>query len=298
MLIVASQQSGNGSGTELGRRLATELGSVGYRARLHIAHDLPRSGASLVRQLRESACLIGIGGDHTLNELARVSHDAGVPLLPVPTGFGNIFAAALDLRATMAGIRETLERGRVELLDAGLIGDELFLANQGFGFLTQVQHAVEMSGSQPRHRGPRYLRYMQRAVHALLRAPLPSLRVDADGIAMAEDAPVVLVANVPSYRRFMPLVTDASPFDGRLDVVAAPPMSKSRLVTWLLGVVAGIPGCRSKMRSQRAKRITVTDASGAHEIRVAAHAIPILCPRQPAPRRDHRSPSASRLGAA
>jgi diacylglycerol kinase family enzyme len=59
---------------------------------------------------RRLDCLISIGGDDTLNEVAAAA-DLEVPLLPVPAGFGNVLARHLGHRATIASIVDLLEEG-------------------------------------------------------------------------------------------------------------------------------------------------------------------------------------------
>jgi diacylglycerol kinase family enzyme len=274
----------------MGSRLAQELRSRGQRAALRVVDDLRRARPHLVRDARDFACLVGIGGDHTLSELARVAHEARVPLLPVPAGFGNIFAAALGWRASVPAVIETLERGRLELVDAGLFRDSLFLANQGFGFLEQVKTAVELVEPLPRRCWRRYQRYVRAAVRSFARASLPRLHVDVDGEVVADRAPLAIVANVPTYRGFMPLVTDASPFDGRLDVLVAPPMSKLGLVAWLLGVLLRAPGAPRATVHRRAARITVTEGLREDVVAAVPGAVPVLLPcRAAAPRRPPRA---------
>jgi diacylglycerol kinase (ATP) len=276
--IVISDRSGRGAAAAIGARLADALRSNAYPVQVRRFDDFPRTRAHLVRDARNLACLIGVGGDHTLSELARVAHEARVPLLPVPAGFGNIFAGAFGLRPTVAAVTETLERGCVKLVDVGLCGDDLFLANLGFGFLEQVKLAVETSATIPRRRGHRYRSYLQAAVRSIARAPLPTLQVDVDGRRIADRTPFAIVANVPTYRTFMPLIPDASPFDGLLDVFVAPEMSKSGLVAWLLGLLVRAPLCRRAAVRRRAAQVSIRDGDRTNDLVVVPRAVPVLLP--------------------
>lgn len=281
--IIISARAGRGAGGDIGARLAHALRCRGHSVHVHRVDDLRRARAQLVGHARSLTCLIGIGGDHTLSELGRVACEACVPLLPVPAGFGNIFAAELGWRATVPAVIETLECGRVELVDAGLFGNSLFLANQGFGFLELTKLAVETSGHQPRQRWRRYGSYVQAALRSILHAPLPRLAVDVDGHRVADRAPLAIVANVPTYRTFMPLVMDASPFDALLDVVVAPAMSKTTLVAWLLRVLVRAPGGAVR---RRATRVGITDGTTKHDVVVVPSSVPVLLPPS---RRAHRT---------
>jgi diacylglycerol kinase (ATP) len=240
--------------------------------------DFQHTRAHLARDARNLACLIVVGGDHTLSELARVANEARVPLLPVPAGFGNIFAGAFGLRPTVAAVTETLERGRTRLVDVGLCGDDLFLSNLGFGFLERVKLAVETSGTLPRRRGLRYRSYLQAAARSIAGVPLPTLSVAVDGQPVAHRAPFAVVANVPTYRTFMPLIPDASPFDGLLDVFVAPEMSKTGLIAWLLGMLVRAPGCQRNVVRRRASQVTITEGARRADLVVVPSAVPVLLP--------------------
>ena len=276
--IVVTARSGRGAAAGIGERLAEAFRRNAYRVHVRTVGDLSHTRAQLARDALDVACLIGIGGDHTLSELARVAHEARVPLLAVPAGFGNIFAKTFGLRPTVAAVTQTLEHGRIELVDVGLCGDLLFLSSLGFGFLEHVKLAVETSATLPRRPRHRYQRYVQAAARSIARTPLPTLRVDVDGRPVADRAPFVIVANVPTYRSFMPLVHDASPFDGLLDVFVAPEMSKTRLIAWLLGFLVCAPACRRVAVRLRAAQVSIRDGERRDDITVVPKAVPVLLP--------------------
>ena len=178
------------------------------------ADDPARTRAELVRTGRGTWSLIAIGGDYTLNEMAAVAMELHVPLLPVPAGFGNILARNLGYHATISGVLELLERGTVHRIDAGRLGRSVFLANHAFGFTKDVQTAVETAPALPHPRLRRYLQYWRAAAGSIAGTPLPALAVDVDGARVADGAVMVVVANVPTYRGFLPLTPAASPSTG------------------------------------------------------------------------------------
>ena len=119
--------------------------------------------------------------------------------------------------------------------------------------LEDIQRAVEKGRAQPRRRLRRHLAYYATARRFLLGEPLPSVRVEVDGRVVAEDAAVVTVANVETYRGFLSLTPAASPVDGLLEVCAIPRAAKPvfwlRLVKLLLGSAGrwdGLVRCRGR----------------------------------------------------
>ena len=277
MQIVVSPRSGDGLAASFGRRLACHLRTDRYDVQLVSAEDPARTRDELLRTGRGLWSLIAVGGDYTLNQMAAVAMELRVPLLPVPAGFGNIFARNFGYRATVPAVLELLERGAVQPIDAGRLGHSVFLANHAFGFTEDVKTAVETTPALPHHRLRRYLQYWRAAARSVVGTPLPALRVDVDGAHVADGAVMVVVANVPTYRGFLPLTPAASPFDGLLDVFVVPAMPKTRLVALLLAFLVQAPGRWRHVRARRAARVRVTTAAGAeHDLRVLPAAVPLL----------------------
>ncbi len=129
----------------------------------------------------------------------------------------------------------------------------MFLSHRSYGMLEEIQRTVEAGRAQPRHRLRRHLAYYATARRFVLGDPLPSVRVEVDGQVVAEDAAVVTVANVETYRGFLSLTPAASPVDGLFDVCAIPRASKPvfwlRLLKLLLGSAGrwdGLVRCRGR----------------------------------------------------
>ena len=88
---------------------------------------------------------------------------------------------------------------------------------------------------------------------------------------------MVVVANVPTYRGFLPLTPAASPFDGLLDVFVVPAMPKTRLIALLLAFLVQAPGRWRHVHCHRAAGVRVTTAGGVqHDLRVLPAAVPVL----------------------
>jgi diacylglycerol kinase family enzyme len=249
-----------------------------YDVQLLVAEDPTRAREAVLGSAEALRCIIAIGGDTTINEMAAVAVALQVPLLSVPTGFGNVFANHFGYRATVPSVLQLLEHGAIQAIDAGLVGGSVFLANHAFGFTEEVKLAVESAPVLPQRRR-RYAQYWQAAARSIARTPLPALGVEADGRRLADDAAMVVVANVPTYRGFLPLIPAASPVDGLLDVFAIPAMSKVRLVALLLAFLAHAPGRWRNVRCRRAARVRVRTSDGVqHDLTVLPGAVPILLP--------------------
>jgi diacylglycerol kinase (ATP) len=275
--VVVNPRSGNGLAAGFGCRLACHLHTDRYDVQLLSADNPVRAREEVLRSAHALRCIIVIGGDATVNEMAAVALELQVPLLPVPAGFGNVFARNFGYHATVPSVLELLECGVIQRIDAGRVARRVFLANHAFGFMEDVKMAVETTGALPQRRLRRYLQYWRAAARSIMGSPLPTLGVEADGRRLADDAAMVVVANVPTYRGFLTLTPAASPFDGLLDVFAIPTMPKVRLVALLLAFLAGAPGRWRHVRCGRAARVRVTTSGGVqHDLSVLPAAVPVL----------------------
>jgi diacylglycerol kinase family enzyme len=203
-----------------------------------------------------------------------------VPLIPVPCGFGNIFARALGHAVRADSIVDLIERGPVRRADIGLAGEDIFLSHRSYGLLEDVQGAVERGRAQPRSRPRRLLAYCSAMAGELLRRmPLSSIDVEVDGTRVAENSALVTVANVETYRGFLTLTPGASPFDGLLDVCALAHASKGRLLAHLIALFLGLPGCWRGVGRWRGSRVAVSVRGRPREdLRVVAGALTVVAP--------------------
>lgn len=275
--LVVNPRAGDGLATVLGSHLVRQLRTHRYDVQLISADDPTRMREQIFRTGRGAHCLVVVGGDATLGEVAGAAMELQVPLLPVPAGSGNAFARSLGYQATIPSALELLERGVVQWIDAGRVGRSLFLANQVFGFTEDVAPAIETAPAAPQHRLRRYLHYWRSAARSVAGTPLPALGVDVDGLRVADGAVMVVVANVPTDRGLAPLTPTASPFDGFLDVFVVPPMAKTRLIALLFAFLVQAPGRWRHVRCRRASRVRVFGPDAAtHELCVLPAAVPVL----------------------
>jgi diacylglycerol kinase (ATP) len=206
-----------------------------------------------------------------------------VPFVPVPSGFGNLFAGAMGHTPRVDHVLEVLEAGETVQVDVGVRAGELFLCQEGFGLLSDIQQRVEARRARPRARWPRALwrrrlAYYRAAIRYLRSARLRPHRVTVDGRVVARDAVVVVVANVPSYGAWLPLTPEASPVDGRFDVFV---MSGSRSATLarLIGRHLRIPGADRASRLFRGRHVSVAAPdSPPVELRMLPGLLPVVVP--------------------
>jgi diacylglycerol kinase family enzyme len=255
--------------------LERALQAAGHPVRLDLFPDLDWLGQWAAASGPGFSLLIIIGGDGTLCAAAPAAVRHSIPLLPVPAGFGNLFARACQAPRRADAVVELVEHGTVIRADVGVRNGALFLCQESFGLLSDIQLRMEDSQAQPRPRWRRWLAYYQTALQHLRDTSLPSLRVEVDGRVVAEEAVVVTVANVECYGRWLPLTPAASPVDGRFDIFVMAGPSKRQILGTLLRRQLRLPGGQVDAAIHRGRHVSV---SRPPERRDELHMLPGLLP--------------------
>jgi Diacylglycerol kinase catalytic domain len=159
--IVATPGSGNGRAMATAIQLREALRARGQDVTLEVFSGLEHLRRWATTSAARSSLLICVGGDGTQSTAATAAVRRSVPFLPVPAGFGNLFARAFGHPTRVDRVVELVERGVLVHSDVGIQHGEIFLCHASFGLLSEVQDRVEANAyprvrwSLPRRRGPR-----------------------------------------------------------------------------------------------------------------------------------------------
>src|SRR2546425_1175594 len=276
--IVVTPGSGAGRALYTARRLARLLGRRGWVADVRAFDDLPSLARWAGQVAPEFSHLVCVGGDTTLSTAATAAMRCDVPFVPVPNGFGNVFAQVFGHPERAEAVAELLEHGERRRVDVGAVGDELFLSHHSYGILEQVQQVAERGRRQPKNRTLRYLWYWNVFRRFLFSTRLAGFQVDVDGVRVADDAVLVTVANVETYRGFLSLTPTAAPIDGMFDVFVIPRVSKLRRAWRLFSLWLRLSGRWHGTRIYRGRHVTVTTPRRRDELTTRRRALPLLVP--------------------
>jgi len=280
--IAVTPGSGDGRARGIARRLVRVLRRRGSTVTVESFDDL----RALTEWAQTSAPPFGVlfcvGGDATQSAAALLAQRLRIPFVPIPTGFGNLFASVFGHPSSARRAAQLLADGEVRLVDigmaAGVAGDEPFLSHKSYGFIDQVQERVEEGRRQPRGRAARLLAYYGTAIRAVWSTPLSPVSVEVDGVPVAQEAVLVTVANVETYRDFLPLTPTASPIDGRFDVFAIPRTSKLGLAWRLFQLKLRLPGRWRGVSLHRGRTVVIGRDGRRETLRVMRRALPLLLP--------------------
>src|SRR5207249_9530233 len=138
--IIVTPGSGDGRARATARRLQKALVRRGYAARIQTFANLERLLEWSATCEPDYSHLVAVGGDATLSAAAAAAVRLSIPFVPVPCGFGNMFARAFGFRDDTRRVIELFERGQVQLVFVGMAtGYEIFLSHRSYGFLAEVQ---------------------------------------------------------------------------------------------------------------------------------------------------------------
>jgi diacylglycerol kinase (ATP) len=255
--IVATPGSGSGRARDTALGLHETLRARGHEVRLELVPDLDSLRRWAGARGPSFSLLICIGGDGTVSTAAGAAARRSVPFLPVPSGFGNLFARACRHPSRVDRVVELVEHGTLLPVDVGVRNGELFLCQESFGLLFQIQQQVEASPVQPRARWRRWLAYYRRALHHLKDTPLTPFQVAVDGRVVAGDAVVATVSNVETYGRWLRLTPMASPIDGLFDVFVMSGARKRQVLARLLKRQLRLPDEAEGIQVVRGRHVSV-----------------------------------------
>ena len=278
--IIVTPGSGEGRALSVARHLADLLRERGHATAIRTYRSLGALSRWAETCEADFTHLVCVGGDATQSAAAAAAVRVDVPFVPVPNGFGNMFARAFGCPRDAEGIVKLLDEGELQRVDVGKVdGADLFLSHHSYGMLQQIQETVEKGREQPRSRTARYLAYWAMARRFVAEPPPPSLRVEIDGTVVADGAGIVTVANVETYRGFLSLTPRAVPLDGLLDVFVAPRASNLYLMARLLPLMFRIPGRWDAALVRQGRHVVVTVGERRREsVRTLPRALPILVP--------------------
>ena len=160
-----------------------------------------------------------VGGDGTINEIARSLVHTSTALAIIPCGSGNGLARHLQIPMDVKGALQVINGEKCDLIDYGKINDIPFFCTCGVGF----DAFVSMKFSQAGKRGP--LTYLEKMLQESLRYKPETYELEMDGISSHYQAFVIAVGNASQYGNNAYITPHASLSDGLLDVTILEPFN-------------------------------------------------------------------------
>lgn len=200
------------------RVMLDRLRSMGVRVRV----TPTTRGGDAVLLAREAArtadYVIAGGGDGTVREVVEGLAGTSVPLLVWPTGTENLVAKSLGFRAEVDLIPQCITAGRTVPTDVGMANGQCFLVVAGVGFDAEVVNRL----TQRRRGHITHLTYADPIWRTFWTHRYPELTIVHEGRIWWQGRGMAFVGNMARYSLGLPVVRDARPDDGLLDLLILP----------------------------------------------------------------------------
>jgi diacylglycerol kinase family enzyme/membrane-associated phospholipid phosphatase len=247
-LVLLVNTSAGTTSPRLARQLAAELPQATV-IETDAGHDIK----ALLRLGAATARILGVaGGDGTVSTASAIALEAGLPLLVIPAGTFNHFAADLGVRSARDAVA-ALRAGEAVLVDIGIAGSRPFINTSSTGVYAELVYARK----RLEDRLGRRLAEVAGLIQVLRRSQPHELMLDGRRrrlwLYFAGNCRYEPVGMAPAYR------PDLS--DGWLDirVVDAGVLARSRLVA---AVATGTLGRSRVYHSWRAESVLIGPADG------------------------------------
>lgn len=158
-----------------------------------------------------------VGGDGTINEVARALVNSETALAIIPCGSGNGLARHLMLPMNIKGALQIINSNEIHSLDYGIINEHPFFCTCGMGFDAFISAKFAAAGK----RGP--ITYAENVLKEGLVYKPETYDVTFDDGEASYKAFLISCANASQYGNDAYIAPSASMSDGLLDVVIMEP---------------------------------------------------------------------------
>ena len=161
--------------------------------------------------------VVAIGGDGTVNEVARAIVHSDTALGIIPCGSGNGLARHLLLPLNVRKAIEVINRCEIRQLDYGIINDYPFFCTCGMGF----DAFVSMKFAEAGKRGP--ITYVENVLREGLKYKPETYTIEDESGTLQYKAFLISCANASQYGNNAYIAPQASMSDGLMDVIIMEP---------------------------------------------------------------------------
>ncbi|MDO4243844.1 MAG: YegS/Rv2252/BmrU family lipid kinase [Actinomyces sp.] len=215
----------------LRRRVESEVLAAGWQPTVWLETTPDDPGHEAARRALDTGVdvVLVAGGDGTVRAVSAELSGTGTPMALLPSGTGNLLARNLGipldiddaLRLALTGAARSIDVVRARTDDA----DERFVVMAGLGLDAQIMDATNDGLKKVIRAGA----YAVAAVQNAVPNPFPATVTLDDGEPTEQDVVMVLVGNVGTITAGMTLFPQASPSDGRIDLMLASP---DKVIDW------------------------------------------------------------------
>ena len=239
----------------------------------------------LAREASERV-IVAIGGDGTVNEVARGIVGTDKVLGIIPCGSGDGLALHLGIRRNYKQAIKTILKGNVQKIDSGTINDKPFFSVCGTGFDAIVSERFAKSGK----RGLK--NYIEIGLKTWREYAPEKYKIEIDGQAFEIEASLLTIGNSSQWGNNAKIVPHADICDGVLDITAVDRFSAMEMPALAVLLMTGRLDRNSHVHCYRGRHIKISrpiegpahadgdwfNAGTELDIRILPHSLNVIVP--------------------
>lgn len=178
-----------------------------------IAKDAVRDGVE---------CVIAVGGDGTINEVAKALVNTDVVLGIIPSGSGNGLARDLNIPLNYHKALEIIQKGNSVKIDYGIANEHIFFCTCGVGFDALVSEKVLNQSSRGK------LMYVKSMLDVYVNFKPEHYKVTTPDGDFSDTSFLITCANASQYGNNGFIAPEADMQDGKMNIAilrSVPPMN-------------------------------------------------------------------------
>ena len=220
IVFIINPQSGNHGKAHILSCIDERVDKQKYEIEIDYTMHAGHATEIAARKAKKGAhAVIAVGGDGTVNEIARALVHTGTALGIIPCGSGNGLARHLHIPMDPLKAIDIINDGVQETIDYGKINDIPFFCTCGVGF----DAFVSLKFSQAGKRGP--LTYLEKTLRESLQYRPETYELDMDGSTAHYKAFLIACGNASQYGNNAYITPQATLDDGLMDVTIVEPFT-------------------------------------------------------------------------
>lgn len=195
--------------------------------------------------------VVAVGGDGTVNEVARALIGTSTALAIIPCGSGNGLARHLHIPMEAKQAIEAINHGELQSIDYGLINGTPFFCTCGMGFDAFVSLKFAKAG----RRG--VLTYLEQTLLESLKYKPETYELETEDGTYRHQAFLIACGNASQYGNNAYIAPRATLTDGLLDVTVLEPFTVMDVPSLAFQLFNKTIDQNSRIKTFRCRRLTV-----------------------------------------
>lgn len=221
VLFIVNPISGSGNIKTLRGKIEKSLDSSRFYSLVEYSQK-PGDATQIAKEQAKRGVkkIFAVGGDGTVNEVAKALVNTDAVLGVVPTGSGNGFARHLRIPMDIGKSIGLINRERIVMVDFGVVNNTPFFCTAGVGFDAHIGNKFALGNE----RG--FAGYMKTTIKEYFKYKPQLYTLRDNGSAMEKEAFLITVANASQFGNNAYIAPEADITDGMLDVTIISPFPK------------------------------------------------------------------------